>query len=104
MGPYSIRLKDHAQCALLRRHPGGGIVRRYNSASDSDLAAVRGFQTGDASKQGGFSGAAGADDDEQFAFGDFQVEGFDRGHRAVANDETFMQTADRNHPSMDPSA
>ena len=26
-----------------------------------------------------------------------QVEGFDRGNHAVANDEMFIQTADRNH-------
>src|SRR4029077_4256404 len=87
----------HSQFPLLRRHPGGGIVGRYDSAGDSDLPGVGGFQTGDATKQSGFSGAAGVDDNEQLAFGDFQVERFDRGNRAVANDETFMQTADGNH-------
>jgi len=65
----------------LRRHPGGRIVGRYNSAGDSDLPGVRSFQAGDATKQSGFSGAAGADDNEQLAFGDFQVEGLDRGNR-----------------------
>ena len=47
------------------------IVGRYNPAGDSDLSDVR-------SKQRSLSGAAGADDDEQLAFGDFQVKGFDR--------------------------
>ena len=72
------------------------IVGRYNPAGDSDLSDVRSFLTSDASKQGSLSGAAGAADDEQLAFGDFQVKGFDRGNHAVANDETFIQTADRN--------
>jgi len=55
------------------------IVGRCTPAGDSDLSDVRSFLTSDASKQGSLSGAAGAADDEQLAFGDFQGKGFDRG-------------------------
>jgi hypothetical protein len=103
MGPYSIRLEDHAQCALLRRHPGGGIVGRYNPAGDSDLSAVRSFQAGDASKQGSLFGAAGADDDEQLVFGDFQVEGFDRGTTPLLTTKRLSKRRIEIIAFMDPS-
>ena len=59
--------------------------------------------TSDASKQGSLSGAAGAADDEQLAFGDFQVKGFDRGNHAVANDERLSKRRIEISAFMDPS-
>ena len=49
-------------------------------------------------EQGWFPEPLALDDNERLAFGDFQVEGWTaRPGRAVADDETFVQTADGNH-------
>src|SRR5262245_51508975 len=97
MRPDGVGLKHHAELTLLRRHPRGRVVRGNNMAGDPYFTPIGSFKAGHAAEQGGLAGAAGTNDDEELSFGDFQVESFDRGNRAVANDETFIQTADRNH-------
>ena len=97
MRPDGVGLKHHAELALLRRDPSGRAIRRNDLAVDANLAAVGNFQAGDAAQQGGFPRTAGADDDEQLALGDFQVERLDRGDHAVADGEPFVQAADGNH-------
>src|SRR5918993_2924639 len=99
MGPNCIGLKNHSQLALLRRDPGWGIVRGDDSVADADFAGIRSFEAGNAAQQSGFPRAAGADNDKKFTFGYFKIKRPDRCDDAVANVETFLQTAYRNHKS-----
>src|SRR5688572_25612697 len=100
MRPDRIGLKHHAKLALLRRDPAWRIVRRNDFTGDANIAAIRCFEPRDATKQGGFSGAAGADDHEQLAFGDIQIERLDRGNDAVGHEKTLMQAADGDHAPL----
>src|SRR4030095_5535099 len=100
MRPNGIGLKHHAELALLRRDPTWWIVRRKDSTCNANIATIRCFEPRDATKQGGFPGAAGTDDNEQLAFGDIQVERLDRGNDAVAHVKTFMQAANGDHAPL----
>ena len=63
-----VALEGHGDVAPIGRH-GGDVL-----AADHDLAGVQHFQAGDAAQQGGLADAGRADDDEELAFLDGQVD------------------------------
>ena len=56
--------------------PGQGVFVETGDvlAGDVDLAAGDGFEAGEDHEEAGFAGAAGADDADGFALGDFEVD------------------------------
>jgi len=72
-----VVLEDEADVALL----DGDAVDL--EAADEDAAAGGSFQAGDEAQDGGFAAAAGAEQGEQLALGDREVDVLNRSHLAV---------------------
>ena len=67
-----VVLEDHRDVAVLRRNVGDVAV------ADQDAAVVDLFEAGEHAQRGGLSATGGADEDEEFAVGDVEVELVDR--------------------------
>ena len=63
-----VVLEDHRDVAVLRRHVGDVAV------ADEDVAVVDLFEAGEHAQGGGLATAGGADEDEEFAVFDVEVE------------------------------
>ena len=68
-----VVLEDHRDVAVLRRNVGDVAV------ADEDVAVVDLFEAGEHAQRGGLAAAGGADEDEELAVGDLEVELVDRG-------------------------
>src|SRR5712692_1311643 len=96
MGPDGVGLKDHAELALLRGDPRRRIVRRDGLTGDADRTLVGKLEARDTAEQRRLARAAGADDDEEFALGDFEAQIFDRRDVAAADGKFFVEALDGN--------
>ena len=71
-----VVLEHHRDVAVLRRDVGDVAV------ADEDAAGVDLFEAGEHAQRGGLSAAGGADENEEFAVGDLEVQLVDGGTRA----------------------
>ena len=73
VGVESIVLENHGDVTVTRCNVGNVLV------SDENGTVSNVFQTGQHAQRGGFTTAGRADEDEELAIGDFQVEFLDGG-------------------------
>ena len=83
-----VALEDHAEIALVRRHPGDVVATHKN------VACVRIFEACDGHQDRGLAGAGGAEKRQEFAGLDLQRDPVDRGHGAEALDDRPQVDAD----------
>ncbi|OEI67478.1 phenol hydroxylase [Curtobacterium sp. ER1/6] len=86
-----VVLEHHRDVAVLRRDVGDVAL------ADADGAGVDLFEAGEHAQGGGLAAARGADEDEELAVGDVQVEGVDRGAGASGVETGCLVVGDGRH-------
>lgn len=73
-----VVLEDHGDVAVFR------FDLVDDTAADRDIAAGNGFKACDHPQQGGFAAARRADEDNEFAIGNIDIDTVDGGECAIA--------------------
>src|SRR6476659_8593543 len=97
MWPDRIRLKHHADLALLGRCTKSLMTRKHRLAVERYFAFIRFFESGDAAQKRRFTGAARTQQYKKLALVDLEIDRLQRGHDLVAAAETLAQPGNGNH-------
>jgi hypothetical protein len=92
-----VVLEDHRDVAVFRRDI------RHIALTDEDVAVVDLFEAGEHAQGGGFSAAGRADQNEEFAIGDLEVEVVDCGAGGTRVEAGCLVKGDGSHYSYSPS-
>ena len=95
--PDGIGLEHHADVAPVGRHRGVPVGRKHHLAVDGHLARDRRLKPGEASERGGLAAAAGAQQGEELALGDGDVDAPHRMHAALVGFVLDVEILDADH-------
>src|SRR5690606_35393989 len=98
--PQRVGLEDHAQVALLRRDVDAPAGVEHHGVAEADDALVGALQAGHAAQRRRLPAAALAEEHDELALPDVEVQPVDRGETARAGPEGLRQVLDTEHHKL----